>query len=146
MVKIKIKIHYYTVVGQILKIIGNTKELGIWKDGVEMVYKENGFWSTELEINKFPFEYKFQIYNNNTGEVVWENCYNRICYFCDEVDEIKIKCTWNSAEETFYKFIKNKIPLQDGDKLFSLLDMIKQKSVEGKKMICVVKKCINSGK
>ncbi|KAL7718820.1 CBM20 domain-containing protein [Entamoeba marina] len=61
MVKITFEIEYHTIPGQELRLVGSTKELTEWKNGVSMTYCGNDTWTITLDINTIPFDYKFQV-------------------------------------------------------------------------------------
>ena len=99
MVHVTFTIHYNTVIGQILRVIGSIDELGNWNEGIEMKYNE-GLWTVELEIQTIPFNFKFQLYNDVTKEVVWEDCENRLFVLVGAADDVLIECNWNCPDDT----------------------------------------------
>ena len=108
MVHVTFKIHYNTVIGQIIRLIGDIEELGEWKEGVNMVYHE-GMWTVDVEINTFPFEFKFQVYNIDKNELVeWEACENRQFSLLSAADEVVIESNWNCPNDTKFTTKKAK--------------------------------------
>ena len=77
--KIKFIVKYETIEGQEVFVLGNTKELGIWKpeNGLKMQCENSyPFWySSEDIIYKVGTEicYKYVTVNSNTKELLWES-------------------------------------------------------------------------
>jgi 4-alpha-glucanotransferase len=63
-------------------LLGNTKELGEWRQPLVMSDRDFPTWQTEVEIegNQVDFEYKYALYNTEKDMVVeWEMGENRRC-------------------------------------------------------------------
>ena len=110
MVKFTFSIHYNTIPGQIIRIIGSVEELGNWKEGIDMNYIENGLWKIEIDIPTNSFNYKFQVYNLSTQQIdKWEDCNDRLFVLMQQSDEVIVEDNWNNPDDTKITANKSKI-------------------------------------
>jgi hypothetical protein len=65
-----------------VKIVGSTEELGNWEvvRGPQLQWQKDGWWRVALFISdaKFPFQYKYLLYDEIDGSIKWEEGENRI--------------------------------------------------------------------
>ncbi|KAL7711811.1 CBM20 domain-containing protein [Entamoeba marina] len=110
MVKITFEIEYHTIPGQELRLVGSTKELTEWKNGVSMTYCGNDTWTITLDINTIPFDYKFQVFNTTSNTVDrWEDCANRSFFLCKQADRVYTIEEWDAPQNTKIRSEKARI-------------------------------------
>jgi len=84
---IRFSIHYHTVLGEEIRLVGSNYKLGDW-DGNKapaMKWTNGDIWVLEISFRKafVPLEYKYALYNVHNGDVRWETNGNR------KVDQIE---------------------------------------------------------
>ncbi|MBU0606152.1 MAG: 4-alpha-glucanotransferase [Candidatus Omnitrophica bacterium] len=95
--KVHCNIHYPTVWGEAIYVVGSCPELGIWDPAkaVRMKYFPGDEWKTEVifhGLNGLEFEYKY-ILKNEDGRIDWEAGSNR-AFFAQDRDEIDLRDSW----------------------------------------------------
>ncbi|KAL3845584.1 hypothetical protein ACJIZ3_002987 [Penstemon smallii] len=98
-VKIKLRLDHQVEFGEHVAILGSAKELGSWKNKVNMDWTENG-WVCDLELksNEEPIEYKFVIVGNDKKKLTWESGDNRVLRFPGN-GSFNVVCKWNTTNE-----------------------------------------------
>jgi hypothetical protein len=88
---IKFSIHYQTVPGEEVRIVGAHSKLGDWDPWKAPVleWTNGGVWVKEIGFRKasFPVEYKYVVVNPNNGSVSWETVGNRKVEYSDDLPE-----------------------------------------------------------
>jgi len=80
-VSVRFSINYHTNPGEDIRVVGSNYKLGDWEASkapiLEWTHKD--IWVAELSFRKvfLPFEYKYVVYDNNTGSTRWETIPNR---------------------------------------------------------------------
>jgi len=75
-VTVRFVIHYHTVIGEDVRVVGSNYKLGDW-DALKapiMDWHHGGVWVLELSFRKVfvPFEYKYAVVNTHLNTVRWE--------------------------------------------------------------------------
>jgi phosphoglucan, water dikinase len=97
-VQLQVCLDHQVKFGEHVGIIGSTKELGSWKNQVEMEWTPNG-WVCQLEIpGEQLLEFKFFIFFKGGKEKIWEDGGNRIVDL-PKVGTFDIVCRWNKTNE-----------------------------------------------
>ena len=77
------KVNYKTQFGECLSIVGETDQVGNWKDLSKgsMQWTEGDWWKISLELDpRVPFMYKYVVVDHATKQAIrWEQGRNRIC-------------------------------------------------------------------
>lgn len=84
--------------GEHVGIIGSTKELGSWKQHVELDWTQDG-WVCQLELpGEALMEFKFVIVSKGGNEKTWEGGNNRAIEL-PKGGTLDIVCNWDKTEE-----------------------------------------------
>jgi len=74
-------INYHTIIGEEIRIVGSNYKLGDWDASKApfMQWNYGGVWTLSLSFRKafVPFEYKYVVFNTQSGHVRWESIANR---------------------------------------------------------------------
>ncbi|KAL8162946.1 hypothetical protein V2J09_014435 [Rumex salicifolius] len=97
MVQLSVLLANQVQFGENVVIFGSSKELGSWKDPVEMNWTEDG-WVCNLDLTRDEsFEFKFVITTLDKS-LVWEDGDNRLLNFPKE-GKFGVICHWNKTDE-----------------------------------------------
>ncbi|KAK3139710.1 hypothetical protein QOZ80_5AG0388410 [Eleusine coracana subsp. coracana] len=97
-VQLRVCLDHQVKFGEHVGIIGSIKELGSWKNQVEMEWTPNG-WVCQLEIpGEQVLEFKFVIFLKGGKEKIWEDGDNRVVDV-PKVGIFDMLCHWNETNE-----------------------------------------------
>ncbi|TVU50595.1 hypothetical protein EJB05_01972 [Eragrostis curvula] len=97
-VQLRVCLEHQVKFGEHVGIIGSTKELGSWKNQVEMEWTPNG-WVCQLEVpGETHLEFKFVIFLKGVKEKTWEDGDNRVVDVPKD-GTFDIVCHWNRTNE-----------------------------------------------
>jgi Starch binding domain len=103
LVKIAFSIHYKTEFGQSIAIVGETSQLGLWKDFKKMTWHNGDVWRITLTVDRDePFQYKYVVVDKDRNAVRWEEGLNRICdpEYLEPVSEISSVSTFDEDSDS----------------------------------------------
>lgn len=101
-VMVRFSMQYATSLGQVVKLVGGSDEMGQWKVGnaLKLQWTPGNVWvgSAPLLAGQ-RYEFKAMMLNKNTGEQKWEDGGNR----CLQVPEsgaaaLTVNCSWGAAD------------------------------------------------
>ena len=103
-------IHYVTVPGQQLRVVGSLEQIGSWDPykGASMTWVDGHYHFAEIQVpvdaksRSLTFEYKYVVQNN--GNITWEQSNNRV-FKLDHLDgdfnQIIIRDVWEKSTSHF---------------------------------------------
>ncbi|OEL21669.1 Phosphoglucan, water dikinase, chloroplastic [Dichanthelium oligosanthes] len=98
-VQLRVCLDHQVKFGEHVGIIGSTKELGSWKNQVEMDWTPDG-WVCQLDLpGETHLEFKFVIFFKEGKEKIWEDGDNRVVHLPKD-GTFDIVCHWNRTEES----------------------------------------------
>ncbi|CAO2041269.1 unnamed protein product [Urochloa humidicola] len=98
-VQLRVCLDHQVKFGEHVGIIGNTKELGSWKNQVEMEWTPDG-WVCQLDLpGETLLEFKFVIFLKDGKEKIWEDGDNRVVHM-PKSGAFDILCHWNRTKES----------------------------------------------
>ncbi|CAN6236949.1 unnamed protein product [Urochloa humidicola] len=98
-VQLRVCLDHQVKFGEHVGIIGSTKELGSWKNQVEMEWTPDG-WVCQLDLpGETLLEFKFIIFYKDGKEKVWEDGDNRVVHM-PKGGTFDILCHWNRTKES----------------------------------------------
>ncbi|WVZ92117.1 hypothetical protein U9M48_038206, partial [Paspalum notatum var. saurae] len=97
-VQLQVCLDHQVKFGQHVGIIGSAKELGSWKNQVEMQWTPNG-WVCQLDLpGDTILEFKFVIFSKEGKDKIWEDGDNRVVDL-PKNGTFDIACRWNRTKE-----------------------------------------------